>query len=132
MSIIKGKENKEPSTKETGVNTGYTNPINQLFAGGGSNNTQQLIDAQKIITTWLSKKHLNMKTNLDQNQINSICTLMTMAHQFKIKYLHELITNFLMYMISKGSQSAEQLVNILQSKGLLDSSEIKNMGQFIK
>lgn len=130
--IINKKENNVKVKANDKPNEGFTNPITQLFASSGANNTQNLIDAQKIIGTWLSKKHLNMKTNLNQNQINSICILMTMAHQFKIKPLKDLILNFIMYMISKESQSAQQLVNILQSKGLLDSNELDALSKFTK
>jgi len=134
MGIVINRKQKTESKQENKPeqNTGFTNPLTQLFAGGGANNTQNLIDAQKIISTWLSKKHLNMKTNLNQNQINSICILMTMSKQFKIKPLNELIMNFIMYMISKESQSATQLVDILQSKGLLDSNDLNSISKFTK
>jgi uncharacterized membrane protein len=39
-----------------------------LIAGIGID----VLDAQKIINEWLSKAHINMKTNLSQNQVNSI------------------------------------------------------------
>jgi hypothetical protein len=134
MLLNREGKKKIPSTdnKSSDINTGFTNPISQIFAGSGVNNTQQLIEAQKLTREWLSPKHLNMKTNLNQNQINSICILMTMAKQFKIKPLHDLVMNFIMYMISKESESAKQLVDILQSKGLLDSSELSNLSKFTK
>jgi len=124
--IIKSKD-KNQEKKES-----FTNPIAQLFNTGNANNQQSLIEAQKLTREWLSKKHLNMKTNLNQNQINSICILMTMAKQFKIKPLKELLLNFIMYMISKDSQSAKQLVDILQSKGLLDTNDMSALSKFTR
>lgn len=122
--------NKKESKKEE-TNTSFTNPLQQIFA---SNDTNQrtLIDAEKIIESWLSKKHLRMKTSLSQNQINSIASLETMAKQFHLTPLRNLIFNFIMYMISKESESATQLVNILQSKGLLDSNELATLSKFTK
>lgn len=127
MSMLKSKK-QEQTTKQPD----NTNPVSQLFNLGSTNEQQTLIEAQKLTREWLSKKHLNMKTNLNQNQINSICILMTMAKQFNIKPLKDLIFNFIMYMISKESQSAKQLVDILQSKGLLDSSQSDILSKFTK
>lgn len=128
--MILNKNEKQIPDKKPMMDS--TNPITQLFNTGNANQQQTLIEAQKLTREWLSKKHLNMKTNLNQNQINSICILMTMAKQFNIKPLKELIFNFIMYMISKESQSAKQLVDILQSKGLLDSGEMGVLSKFTK
>jgi cell division inhibitor SulA len=130
QKIIKIKKSEKNTKDES--NMDFTNPISQLFNTGNANQQQSIIDAQKLTREWLSKKHLNMKTNLNQNQINSICILMTMAKQFKIMPLKNLILNFIMYMISKESQSAKQLVDILQSRGLLDTSEAEIFSKFTK
>lgn len=129
MSLLKRKEKAEENQKQ---NT-FSNPIMQILGGsGGGNNDRNLIDGQKLINEWLSKKHLYMKTNLNQNQINSIAILYSLAKQFKIKPLLDLINGFIMFMISKESASATQLVNILQSRGLIDDKGIDAITKFSK
>lgn len=129
MSLLKRKEKAEESQKQ---NT-FSNPIMQILGGSGaSNNDRNLIDGQKLINEWLSKKHLYMKTNLNQNQINSIAILYSLAKQFRIKPLLDLINGFIMFMISKESASATQLVNILQSRGLIDDKGIDAITKFSK
>lgn len=123
---------QKPKQQEAQNNKpGFTNPLGNLIAMNSSDN-RNMIDTQKVIQEWLSKKHLFMKTNLSQNQINQICILMSLAKQFKIKPLNDLIFNFLMLMISKESASANQLVSILQSRGLLDQSETDLLSKFSK
>jgi hypothetical protein len=129
MSLLKRKEKAEENQKQ---NT-FSNPIMQILGGsGGGNNDRNLIDGQKLINEWLSKKHLYMKTNLNQNQINSIAILYSLAKQFHIKPLLDLINGFIMFMISKESASATQLVNILQSRGLIDDKGIDAITKFSK
>lgn len=129
MSLLRRKEKAEENQKQ---NT-FSNPIMQILGGsGGGNNDRNLIDGQKLINEWLSKKHLYMKTNLNQNQINSIAILYSLAKQFKIKPLLDLINGFIMFMISKESASATQLVNILQSRGLIDDKGIDAITKFSK
>jgi hypothetical protein len=109
----------------------FTNPLGNLIAMNSQDN-RNMIDTERVIQEWLSKKHLFMKTNLNQNQINQICILMSLAKQFKIKPLSDLIFNFLMLMISKDSASATQLVNILQARGLLDTTQTDMLTKFSK
>jgi tRNA(Phe) wybutosine-synthesizing methylase Tyw3 len=131
MGLFRKKEAKQDNQK----GNSFTNPVAQIFGmGGGGALTQDrtLIDGQKLINEWLSKKHLFMKTNLNQNQINSIAILYGLGKQFRIKPLLDLLNGFIMFMISKDSQSATQLVNILQSRGFIDSNELDAITKFSK
>jgi hypothetical protein len=110
----------------------FSNPISQIFSPGNDATPVIPIDAQKIINEWLSKAHINMKTNLSQNQVNSICILASLGKQFKIKPLNDLIKNFLMFMISKDNESAKQLVNILSSRGLIDGKDFDLISKYSK
>jgi hypothetical protein len=125
--------NKESNEAKPQGNS-FTNPVAQIFGmgGGAIGQDRNLIDGQKLINEWLSKKHLFMKTNLNQNQINSITILYGLAKQFRIKPLLDLLNGFIMFMISKDSQSASQLVNILQSRGLIDSKDMDAISKFSK
>jgi hypothetical protein len=128
MSIIKKKnQNEEKESKPV-----FTNPISQIFSPGNDASPVTQIDAQKLINEWLSKQHINMKTNLSQNQVNSICILASLGKQFKIKPLNDLIHNYLMFMISKDNKSAEQLVQILANRGLLDKADFDLVSKFSK
>jgi len=124
-----GKKQKEEQGNNKQLS--FTNPLTNLFSMNSTDN-RTITDSEKLIETWLSKKHLFMKTNLSQNQINQICILMSLAKQFKIKPLKDLIFNFLMLMISKESASANQLVNILQSRGLLEQNDVDLLSKFSK
>lgn len=131
MSLLH-REKKEEAKPQ---GNSFTNPVAQIFGMGGSGALGQdrnLIDGQKLINEWLSKKHLFMKTNLNQNQINSITILYGLAKQFRIKPLLDLLNGFIMFMISKDSQSATQLVNILQSRGLIDGKDLDAITKFSK
>lgn len=128
MSILRKKEEKEEQ-KDAPM---FTNPISQIFSPGNDASPVTQIDAQKLINEWLSKQHINMKTNLTQNQVNSICILASLGKQFKIKPLNDLIHNFLMFMISKDNKSAEQLVQILANRGLIDKSDFDLVSKFSK
>jgi len=134
MSILHPFKKKDttPQGKAT-KNLDFTNPITQIFSpmGGGASQTQ-ITDGEKLINAWLNKDLVHMKTNLSQNQINSICILQSLAVQFKIRPLKDLIENFITYMISKDQGSATQLVNILQSRGLLDNSSLETIQKFSK
>jgi len=132
MGILHRKQKEEPKQPQ---GNSFTNPVAQIFGmGSGSALSQErnIIDAQKLINEWLSKKHLFMKTNLNQNQINSITILYGLAKQFRIKPLLDLLNGFIMFMISKDSDSAKQLVNILQSRGFIDGKEFDAISKFSK
>lgn len=73
-------------------------------------------DVAKIINEWLSKKHIHLKTELNQNQIYAVTVLMTLAKQYNIKPLKKLVNNFLMYMLSKSRKSSSELVDILKHR----------------
>jgi len=127
MGIL--RKNKKEDVKLTSE---FTNPISNLIMPSGGSSGTVITDSEKLISTWLSEDLLPMKTNLDQNQINSICILKSLATQFKIKPLNDLIFNYIMFMISKGSQSANQLVDILQGRGLMDKDEMNLISRFSK
>jgi hypothetical protein len=123
---------KKPKENETQNNKPeFTNPLGNLISMNSSDN-RNMIDGQRMIQEWLSAKHITRKTNLSQNQINQICILMSLAKQFKIHPLKDLIMNFLTLMISKESASANQLVAILQSRGLMEKSDLDLIGKFSK
>lgn len=109
----------------------FSNPLEMIFSGQQTNQ-RQITDSEKFLETWLSKKHIPTKTCLTQDQVNGVTILASLAAQFKIRPLKHLLMNFLMYMISKDSQSAKQLVSIFQSKGLIDQRDIDLVSKFSK
>jgi len=127
--MILGKKNKEEDKNKPQAT--FTNPLNGLISVSSTDN-RDFDNTNMLIGEWLHRKHLLMKTNLNQNQINQICILLSLANQFKIKPLKDLIMNFLMLMISKDSASATQLVNILQSRGLLEKEDMDYISKFSK
>jgi len=129
--MIVGKK-KKPEESKKEEKPMFTNPLSQIFSPGSDASPITPIDAQKIINEWLSKDHIHMKTNLTQNQVNSICILASLGKQFKIKPLNDLIYNFITYMISKDEGSAKQLVNILSSRGLIDAKDFDLVSKFSK
>jgi hypothetical protein len=89
-------------------------------------------DVAKIIKEWLSKNHIHLKTELNQNQIYAVTVLMTLAKQYNIKPLKKLVNNFLMYMLSKGRKSSSELVDILKSRTAeLDDNGLGNLAKFL-
>lgn len=130
--MVFGKKQKKLKNQIKEQNSELTNPIQTIFSPQFQGATNPITDSERLINAWLNKKHLNMKTTLSQNQINSICILMSLARQFKISPLKNLLNNFIMYMISKESESAKQLVSILESRGTMDQSDIDAISKFSK
>lgn len=129
MSIFSSKK-KESNEKDKGPS--FTNPLSQIFSPNIGGNTNIVNDSEKMIKEWLSPENVKMKTNLSQNQINCICVLQSLADQFEIQPLKDLIFNFISYMISKNADSAKQLVNILQNKGLISDDQVALLEKFSK
>ena len=129
MGLIFNRK-KEEGVKPTVPN--MQNPLSLIFGGGGQGGQSHVTDSEKLIRAWLDKNLIHMKTNLSQNQINSITILMSLANQFHIQPLKDLLINHLTYMISKDSASAKQLVNILQNRGMLDEKDMEVLGRFAR
>lgn len=107
------------------------NPID-VFVDENTSDELGKEDFSKIIDKWLSKKYVHLKTELNQNQIYAVTILISLAKQYNIKPLKQLINNFLTYMLSKGRKSASELVDIL--KGELsdgDETALKNISKFL-
>jgi hypothetical protein len=131
MVLGLGKDKKQDTPKAKAMEATFTNPLEMIFSGG-NHQQRQITDSEKFLETWLSRKHLPMKTCLTQDQVNGITILASLAAQFKIKPLKNLLMNFIMYMISKDAQSANQLVSIFQAKGLIDEKEMDMISKFAR
>lgn len=128
LGIGKNKKTETPKAKTDG---NFTDPLQLIFQGGRTNQ-RQITDSEKFLESWLSRRHIPTKTCLTQDQVNGVTILASLAAQYKIKPLKNLLMNFLMYMISKDAQSANQLVSIFQAKGLIDSQELDAITKFAK
>lgn len=99
------------------------------------NNDENLANAlteyAKLIKEWLSPKHVHAKTELNQNQVNALSILRTLAVEYNILPLKKLITNFLTYMLSKGRKSSTELVDILKAQAVEGGDELGHLTKFL-
>jgi len=128
MGLLKKKQKPIKETKKE--SPGFTNPIQAIFTPQQGQNP--ITDSERLINAWLDEKKLHMKTTLTQNQVNSVTILYSLAVQFNIVPLKDLLDNFIKFMISKDSASAKQLVSILESRGLMDQSDVQAISKFAK
>lgn len=96
------------------------NPLDGLFIpnkkeGTGETN-KKAEDISKIITEWLSKKHINAKTRLTKNQVVAISILKTLADKYHIKPLQDLLKNYQTFKLSEEGESSKELVEILKER----------------
>lgn len=86
----------------------------------------------KIIKEWLSDAHIHGKTELNQNQINAVTVLRTLAVEYDILPLLKLLNNFLKYMLSKGRKSSSELVEILKSQNEVEEDGLGHLAKFLE
>jgi len=122
------KKKKKKEEKKGSQDPEFKNPIKQVFSPGVDLNP--ITDSERLINAWLDKEKIHMKTSLSQNQVNSISILMSLADQWKVEPLEHLLLQFITYSISKDSNSAKQLVDILQNKGIIGSQDIDAINKF--
>ena len=88
-------------------------------------------DRDKLTKEWLAQKYIKTKTEYNQSQIYAITTLETLANQFFIKPLKELINNFRMNQLSKNRGTAKELVNIFKNNEPSDDSNMRRWSKFL-
>jgi len=128
VDIMVFKKKKKKEEKKVSQDPEFKNPIKQVFSPGVDLNP--ITDSERLINAWLDKEKIHMKTSLSQNQVNSISILMSLADQWKVEPLEHLLLQFITYSISKDSNSAKQLVDILQNKGIIGSQDIDAINKF--
>ena len=128
VDIMVFRKKKKKEEKKVSQDPEFKNPIKQVFSPGVDLNP--ITDSERLINAWLDKEKIHMKTSLSQNQVNSISILMSLADQWKVEPLEHLLLQFITYSISKDSNSAKQLVDILQNKGIIGSQDIDAINKF--
>lgn len=123
--VFRKKKEKEKIQEE---GSEFKDPIKSVFSPGEGLNP--ITDSEKLINAWLDSEKIHMKTSLSQNQVNSISILMSLSKQWEVEPLKNLLINFLTYSISKDSNSAKQLVDILQSRGILNPKDVDAINKF--
>lgn len=96
------------------------------------NEESQSYDRDKLTREWLAQKYIKTKTEYNQSQIYAITTLETLANQFFIKPLKELINNFRMNQLSKNRGTAKELVNIFKNNEQSDDTNIRRWSKFLE
>lgn len=114
------------------------NPLDGLFIQPKKENNEEnkkAEDISKIISEWLSKKHINAKTRLSKNQVIAISILKTLADKYHIKPLQELLKNYQTFKLSEEGESSKELVEILKER-LPDKEDedsvITQVGRFLE
>lgn len=128
MIVIVFKRKKKKKEDEKVKEPEFKNPIKSVASPGLDLNP--ITDSERLINAWLDREKIHMKTSLSQNQVNSISILMSLADQWKVEPLKHLLLEFITYSISKDSNSAKQLVDILQNRGILNSQDVDAINKF--
>lgn len=104
-----------------------------IFGSKSGNELKEDKDkVSEIIKEWLNSKNIEMKTELNQNQIYAVTVLMTLANQYDITPLKKLIKNFLKYMLSKSRKSSQELVDILKNRAEVEGEDLGSLKQFLE
>jgi len=88
-------------------------------------------DRDKLTKEWLAQKYIKTKTEYNQSQIYAITTLETLANQFFIKPLKELINNLRMNQLNKNRSTAKELVNIFKNNEPSNDENIRKWSKFL-
>ena len=105
--------------------------IQKIFFESKNQGEENTYDRDKLTREWLAKKYIKTKTEYNQSQIYAITTLETLANQFFIKPLKELINNFRMNQLSKNRGTAKELVNIFKNNEPSDDGNMKRYMKFL-
>lgn len=107
------------------------NILEKIFFENKNEDTSNTYDRDKLTREWLAQKYIKTKTEYNQSQIYAITTLETLANQFFIKPLKQLINNFRMNQLSKNRGTAKELVNIFKNNEPSDDSNMKRYMKFL-
>lgn len=107
------------------------NVLEKIFFENNNQDTSNTYDRDKLTREWLAQKYIKTKTEYNQSQIYAITTLETLANQFFIKPLKQLINNFRMNQLSKNRGTAKELVNIFKNNEPSGDENIRKWSKFL-
>lgn len=116
--------------KEMEIEPEAKNLVESIFLGDGQNTNDT--DRDKVVKEWLDDKYIETKTEYNQNQVYAITVLETLANQWNITPLKNIIKNFRKNQLSKGRGTSNELVDILKNRDSSENSVVKRWGEFLK
>lgn len=124
-SISKPSERKVPE-----------NIIDRIFGSPQETMHAEMSEAENvsmIITQWLSKNNLRMKTRLSKKQVISISILQSLSDTYQIRTLSRFLDEFRTSKLSEDSKSSEELENILKARmPTPEQTNIEKLSRFLE